>query len=124
MQRVAQGTPQNVQKYLYRTVAYIGGTTVMKNNFNREVLQYFDASYGYPLSPEEAEIYARQAIRFGAWESLIRAIDSMTVTQNKKTVGNIGLLVRQSSVVIVLLKQQHNKFIENWLRLVMTIITF
>ena len=84
VQRVAQGTPQNVQKYLYRTVAYIGGTTVMKNNFNREVLQYFDASYGYPLSPEEAEIYARQASRFGAWESLIRAIDSMTVTQKQE----------------------------------------
>ncbi|MGT2550705.1 transglycosylase SLT domain-containing protein [Acinetobacter geminorum] len=84
VQRVAQGTPQNVQKYLYRTVAYIGGTTVMKNNFNREVLQYFDASYGYPLSPEEAEIYARQAIRFGVWESLIRAIDSMTVTQKQE----------------------------------------
>ncbi|WHA51682.1 Soluble lytic murein transglycosylase [Acinetobacter pittii] len=84
VQRVAQGTPLNVQKYLYRTVAYIGGTTVMKNNFNREVLQYFDASYGYPLSPEEAEIYARQAIRFGAWESLIRAIDSMTVTQKQE----------------------------------------
>ncbi|MFH3825575.1 lytic transglycosylase domain-containing protein [Acinetobacter pittii] len=84
VQRVAQGTPQNVQKYLYRTVAYIGGTTVMKNNFNREVLQYFDASYGYPLSPEEAEIYARQAIRFGAWENLIRAIDSMTVTQKQE----------------------------------------
>lgn len=84
VQRAAQGTPQNVQKYLYRTVAYIGGTTVMKNNFNREVLQYFDASYGYPLSPEEAEIYARQAIRFGAWESLIRAIDSMTVTQKQE----------------------------------------
>ncbi len=84
VQRVAQGTPQYVQKYLYRTVAYIGGTTVMKNNFNREVLQYFDASYGYPLSPEEAEIYARQAIRFGAWESLIRAIDSMTVTQKQE----------------------------------------
>ncbi len=43
VQRVAQGTPESVQKYLYRTVAYIGGTTVMKNNFNREVLQYFDA---------------------------------------------------------------------------------
>ena len=61
-----------------------------ENNFNREVLQYFDASYGYPLSPEEAEIYARQAIRFSAWESLIRAIDSMSVSQNKKIAGNIG----------------------------------
>ena len=75
------GVPPDVQKYLYRTVAYIGGTTVMKNGFNREVLNYFDASYGYPFSPEEAEIYARQAVRFGNWEAVIRAIDNMSPTQ-------------------------------------------
>ena len=84
IQRAAQDVPQPVQQYLYRTVAYIGGTTVMKNNFNRDVLNAFDQSYGYPLSPEEAEIYARQAIRFGAWESLIRAIDAMSVTQKQE----------------------------------------
>lgn len=84
VQKAAQGTPDNVQKYLYRTVAYIGGTTVMKNNFNRQVLQYFDASYGVPFSPEESEIYARQAVRFGAWESLIRAINSMSVSQRSE----------------------------------------
>ena len=56
----------------------------MKNNFNREVLQNFDASYGVPFSAEEAEVYARQAIRFGAWESVIRAIDSMSVTQKQE----------------------------------------
>lgn len=84
VQRAAQNTPQAVQKYLYRTVGYVGGTTVMKNNFNREVLNAFDQSYGYPFSPEEAEIYARQSIRFGAWESLIRAIDAMSVTQKQE----------------------------------------
>jgi soluble lytic murein transglycosylase len=84
VQRAAQDTPQAVQKYLYRTVGYVGGTTVMKNNFNREVLNAFDQSYGYPFSPEEAEIYARQSIRFGAWESLIRAIDAMSVTQKQE----------------------------------------
>lgn len=81
VQRVAQGVPESIQQYLYRTVAYIGGTTVLKNNFNPVLVQYFDKSYGYPFSPEEAEIYARQAIRFGQWESLIRAIDSMSETQ-------------------------------------------
>lgn len=84
VRRNAEGTPADVQKYLYRTVAYIGGTTVMKNNFNRDVLTLFDMSYGYPFSPEEAEIYARQAIRFGAWESVIRAIDSMSVAQKQE----------------------------------------
>lgn len=84
VQRVVQDVPQPVQKYLYRTIGYVGGTTVMKNGFNREVLNAFDQSYGYPFSPEEAEIYARQAIRFGAWESLIRAIDAMSVTQKQE----------------------------------------
>ena len=84
VQRAAQGTPVQVQKALYRAVGYIGGTTVMKNNFKREVLNYLDASYGLPFSSEEAEIYARQAIRFSAWESLIRAIDAMSVTQKQE----------------------------------------
>lgn len=82
--RTAEGTSVNVQRYLYRTVAYIGGTTVMKNNFNAILPSYFDRSYGYPFSPEEAEIYARQAIRFGQWEALIRAINSMSDTQKNE----------------------------------------
>lgn len=84
MNRSAEGTPDKIQKAIYRTVGYIGGTTVMKNNFNQDVLKALDASYGLPFSPEEAEIYARQAIRFSAWESLIRAIDSMSVTQRQE----------------------------------------
>ncbi len=84
LQNAAQGTPVQVQKALYRAVGYIGGTTVMKNNFNREVLNYLDASYGLPFSSEEAEIYARQAIRFSSWESLIRAIDAMNVSQKQE----------------------------------------
>ena len=84
VQKAAQGTPVQVQKALYRAVGYIGGTTVMKNNFNHEVLNYLDASYGLPFSSEEAEIYARQAIRFSSWESLIRAIDAMSVTQKQE----------------------------------------
>lgn len=84
VKRTAEGTPVQVQRALYRAVGYIGGTTVMKNNFNREVLNALDVSYGLPFSPEEAEIYARQAIRFSAWESLIRAIDSMSVNQKQE----------------------------------------
>lgn len=82
--RLVQDVPADIQKYIYRTVGYIGGTTVMKNNFNRAVLQNFDASYGVPFSAEEAEVYARQAIRFGAWESVIRAIDSMSISQKQE----------------------------------------
>ncbi|AOA59391.1 lytic transglycosylase domain-containing protein [Acinetobacter larvae] len=82
--RVQQGLPTDVQKYLSRTVAYIGGTTVMKNNFNIEVLNQFDASYGVPFTEEEAEIYARQAIRFGRWNSVLLAIEQMSVTQKQE----------------------------------------
>ncbi|WP_151776815.1 lytic transglycosylase domain-containing protein [Acinetobacter brisouii] len=83
--RVAENVPEPVQKYLYRSVAYIGGTSVLKNNFNRIVLNYFDVSYGdLAFSPEEAEIYARQAVRFGAWDSVMRAIGSMSVTQQQE----------------------------------------
>ena len=82
--KLAQGVPADIQKYLYRTVGYIGGTTVMKNNFNKEVLNALDASYGVPFSPEEAEIYARQAVRFGSWESVIKAINSMSVNQRQE----------------------------------------
>ncbi len=84
VKQTAAGTPDNVQKALFRAVGYVGGTTVMKNNFNREVLNYLDASYGLAFSPEEAEIYARQAIRFSAWESLIRAINVMNVNQQQE----------------------------------------
>ena len=84
VKQTAAGTPDKVQKALFRAVGYVGGTTVMKNNFNREVLNYLDASYGLAFSPEEAEIYARQAIRFSAWESLIRAINVMNVNQQQE----------------------------------------
>ena len=82
--RVASGTPGFIQKYLYRTVAYVGGTTVIKNGFNPNLVSLFDRSIGYPFSPEECEIYARQSLRFGQWESLLRAISYMTTTQQQE----------------------------------------
>lgn len=84
VEQAAQGTPSEVQKYLYRTVAYIGGTTVGKNNFNSQVLEYFKKSEGYYFTPEEAVIYARQAIRFSDWNALIQAISHMTVAQQEE----------------------------------------
>lgn len=82
--RAAEGVPQDVQKMLYRTVGYIGGTTVMKNGFKPEVLKAFDVSADLQFTPEEAEIYARQSIRFSGWDSLTRAINAMSVTQQQE----------------------------------------
>lgn len=77
VEQVAQGTPAYVTKYLYRTVAYMGGTHVMDHGFNREVVNYFKKSEGIPFSLGEAEIYARQAIRFSEWNSVLSAIEAM-----------------------------------------------
>ncbi|MDO4222880.1 MAG: transglycosylase SLT domain-containing protein [Acinetobacter sp.] len=84
VERAADNVPQDVKQYLYRTVAYIGGTTVGKNNFNEQVVRYFQKSEGYFFSPEEAEIYARQALRFGEWVSLQHAIQNMTPNQQQE----------------------------------------
>lgn len=81
VEQVAQGVPKDVQQYLYRTIGYVGGTNVGTHNFNPQVLQYFQKSEGYFLNPEEAEIYARQAIRFGAWDSVLSAIKQMSPNQ-------------------------------------------
>ena len=84
MARVADQLPQDVQRYVYRTVGYVGGTTVSKNNFNAQVLNAFELSWGYPFSVEEAEIYARQAIRFSNWEGIIRAVDAMPMEMKQE----------------------------------------
>ena len=84
IQRVAQDTPSPVQKYLYRTIRYVGGTTVMKNGFNREVLNAYDQSYGYPLSPEEAGNLCTSNDSFRCMGKLIRAVDAMSITQKQE----------------------------------------
>ena len=82
--RAAEGVPEDVKQMLHRTVAYVGGTTVMKNGFKPEVLKAFDASAAMQFTPEEAEIYARQSIRFSEWDSLIRAVDAMSINQQQE----------------------------------------
>lgn len=123
VRKAADGTPPDVQKYLYRTVAYVGGTTVMKNNFNRDVLNDFDLSYGYPFSAEEAEVYARQAIRFGAWESVIRAISVMTVNQKQEDRWQYWLARALEQRNDSQSKKQAQQIYQQLAKLAMTIIT-
>src|SRR5690606_19413627 len=47
---------------------------------------WFDQSYGYPFSDEEAESYARQAVRFGQWEAVLRAVDAMSLPVQQERV--------------------------------------
>lgn len=71
--------PQDVMRYAYRIVAYKAANSVMQNGFNAQSVGWFDQSYGYPFSDEEAESYGRQAIRFGQWNAVLRAVDSMSL---------------------------------------------
>lgn len=71
--------PADVMRYAYRIVAYKAANSVMQNGFNAQSVSWFDQSYGYPFSDEEAESYARQAIRFGQWNAVLRAVDSMSL---------------------------------------------
>lgn len=71
--------PQDVLRYAYRIVAYKAANSVMQNGFNAQSVSWFDQSYGYPFSDEEAESYGRQAVRFGQWDAVLRAVDSMSL---------------------------------------------
>lgn len=71
--------PVDVSRYAYRILGYKAANSVMQNGFNPQSVSWFDQSYGYPFSDEEAESYARQAVRFGQWNALLRAVDSMSL---------------------------------------------
>lgn len=78
--------PVEVQRYGYRILAMsTTGKRVVSDGYDLRTVDWFDASVGYPFSDEEAESYARHAVRMGAWESVLRALDSMTFdTQQKR----------------------------------------
>ena len=78
--------PVDVQRYSYRVLAYKASNSVMQNGFNPQSVSWFDQSYGYPFSDEEAESYARQAVRFGQWEAVLRAVDAMSLPVQQERV--------------------------------------
>lgn len=86
LDRIKAQLPDDVKRYAYRILAYKAGTSVMQNGFNPRAVEWFEASNGYPFSDEESDVYARQAIRFGKWESVLRAVDAMSVTQQQQRV--------------------------------------
>ncbi|MFB2579272.1 transglycosylase SLT domain-containing protein [Acinetobacter sp. c2-A9] len=81
---IANGADAQFARYIYRTVGYVGANTIVKNGFNPLALQYFEQSQGFPFSPEESELYARQAIRFANWGAVIRAINTMHPAQQQE----------------------------------------
>lgn len=78
--------PDDVQKFGYRIIAYKAATSVMQNGYNPQSVTWFDKSVGYPFSDEEAEAYARQAIRFSQWSSVLKALDAMSLPSQQQRV--------------------------------------
>lgn len=86
LSRLADSLPTDLRRYAYRVLAMSStGRWVVNNGFDSRTVGWFDQSMGYGWSDEEAELYARHAVRHGAWESVLRALDSMTFdTQQKR----------------------------------------
>lgn len=77
--------PMQAKRYAYRILAMSStGQRAAVQGFNQNTVRWFEQSVGYPFSDQESELYARHAIREGAWESLLRALDGMSFTTQKK----------------------------------------
>lgn len=78
--------PADVTKFAYRILAYKAATSVMQNGYNPKSVAWFEQSDGYPFSDEEAEAYARQAVRFSQWNAILKAVDAMSLPTQQQRV--------------------------------------
>lgn len=78
--------PAATAQYGYRILAMNYATNIMKYGFDQRVVTWFDRSIGTTFSDEEAEAYARTAIRFGQWNSLLRALDAMSIEKQNERI--------------------------------------
>jgi len=77
--------PAATLQYGYRILAMAYATNILKYGFDQRVVTWFDKSVGVPFSDEEADGYARAAIRFSQWPSLLKALDAMSpAKQNER----------------------------------------
>jgi len=85
LEQEQRNVPVQAKRYAYRILAMSStGQRAAVRGFNANTVRWFDQSVGYPFSDTEAETYARHAIRDSAWESVLRALDSMSFSTQKK----------------------------------------
>lgn len=81
----ASQLPASVRQYGYRILAMeTTGSSVVSDGFDSRTVGWFDQSVGYPFSDEEAEAYARHAVRMGEWTSVLKALDHMSFNVQQK----------------------------------------
>jgi soluble lytic murein transglycosylase len=78
--------PAATLQYAYRILAMNYATNINKYGFDQRVVTWFNRSVGIGFSDEEAEAYARTAIRFSEWNSLMRALDAMSIEKQNERV--------------------------------------
>lgn len=78
--------PAATLQYAYRILAMNYATNTNKYGFDQRVVTWFNRSIGIGFSDEEAEAYARTAIRFSDWNSLMRALDGMSIEKQNERV--------------------------------------
>lgn len=61
----------------YRVLAMETYSNVSKNGFDRRILDWFRQSAGVPLAADEADAYARIAVRYGVWQDVLIALDAL-----------------------------------------------
>ncbi|GAC1370189.1 MAG: lytic transglycosylase domain-containing protein [Aquirhabdus sp.] len=78
--------PATTLQYGYRILAMSYASNINKYGFDQRVVNWFDLSVGSAFSDEEADAYARAAIRYGQWNSLLRALDAMSIDKQNERV--------------------------------------
>lgn len=78
--------PDATLQYGYRTLAMNYATNIMKYGFDQRVITWFNRSVGLGFSDEEAEAFARASIRFSDWNSLMEALDAMSIAKENERV--------------------------------------
>ncbi len=76
--------PVATSQYAHRILAMNFATNITKYGFDQRVINWFNNSIGIGFSDEEAEAYARSAIRFGEWNSLLHALDSLSIEKQSE----------------------------------------
>ena len=86
LEKDANRLPDAVRQYSYRILAMGTLDDIVRSGFDPRALEWFGKSAGLAFSNEEAEAYARMAIRFSDWEQLLKALDAMSITKQQERI--------------------------------------
>ena len=70
----------------YRILAMESYANVSRNGFDDRALNWFRQSAGVPLAADEADAYARLAVRAGSWPDVLKALDALPAQDKQERV--------------------------------------